>query len=205
MHDGPVAGDQRTPWYTATNRHKQGTCMHSKLEFVTDRSLALTRLAVVFATFAFTPLIAAAATKHIDERVALVAKIYRDYAWEAVIDEPDFQDRRLMQQPKEVLRRYFDDKLVQLILDDRRCAERTGEICNLDYEPVWASQDPGASELKVTAGTDPAVVDVSFRYPSTQEEMHLRYRLSGTKRGWRVSDIEGPSGNSLLMDLGRKP
>jgi hypothetical protein len=133
---------------------------------------------------------------------AVVSQLYKDFAWEAVPDhaeKPGFID-----QPRAVLRRYFDDNLTNLILADRACAERTHEICRLDFSPIWDSQDPAASGLKVSATKDPSLVRVTFRYPGSNELMDLLYRMTKTKDGWRIHDITYHSHASLLSLLRAK-
>jgi hypothetical protein len=118
---------------------------------------------------------------------------------------PEHEDKPgLIEQPRAVLRRYFDDSLTNLILEDRACAERTHEICRLDFSPIWDSQDPAASGLKVSATKDPSVVRVTFRYPGNNELMDLSYRMTKTKDGWRIHDIAYDSHASLLSLLRAK-
>ncbi|MGC1549004.1 MAG: hypothetical protein WA777_10790 [Rhodanobacter sp.] len=64
--------------------------------------------------------------------VATVVKLYHDYAWEAVIDEPMDGTSNLFDQPASVLSRYFDRHMVDLIIRDRLCKERIRDICRLD-------------------------------------------------------------------------
>ena len=106
-----------------------------------------------------------------------------------------------MEQPRAVLAQYFDDSLTELILRDRACAERTHEICRLDFDPIWDSQDPGATELKVLATGDSSVVAVTFRFPSTGETIALSYRMVRTRNGWRVHDIAYHDGSTLRSQL----
>jgi len=133
---------------------------------------------------------------------AVVSQLYKDFAWETV---PDHAEKPgLIDQPRAVLRRYFDDGLTNLILEDRACAERTHEICRLDFSPIWDSEDPGAAGLKVSATKDPSVVRVTFRYPGSNELMDLSYRMTKTQDGWRIHDIAYHSHASLLSLLRAK-
>ncbi len=137
--------------------------------------------------------------------VAIVVKLYRDFAWEAVIVEPRQSEFELLRQPREVLARYFDENLVSLLMKDRACVETTHEICNLDYLPMWAGQDPGAYELKVMETNDPHRISVNFIYPVSARKAVLSYRVSKTSAGWRVSDILQGDENSLLTSLSSEP
>jgi hypothetical protein len=117
----------------------------------------------------------------------IVLKVYKDYAWEAIMAGPY---DGLLEQPKSVLEQYFDEKLTSLILKDRACAEKKG-ICNLDFDPVWDSQDPSASDLEVKKTDKQNIISVTFRYPSNDERTELKYRVTKTVKGWRISDISG--------------
>lgn len=125
----------------------------------------------------------------------VVFKLYQDYAWEAVM-AAGYDG--LMQQPPQILKRYFDDNLTALILRDRKCSEK-GEICRLDFVPIWASQDPAAVDLTVEKTKKKDIVKVKFRYPSTNEKIELKYRVTNTPRGWRVSDIAGKDWSLLAI------
>src|SRR6266568_914145 len=89
----------------------------------------------------------------------IVFKLYRDYAWEAVM-AAGYDG--LMQQPPQILMQYFDDNLSALILRDRKCSEK-GEICRLDFVPIWTSQDPAAVDLTVEETEKKDIVKVKFR------------------------------------------
>ncbi len=139
------------------------------------------------------------------DAVATVAQLYRDFAWEAVVEEPDWRGHGLLEQPRSMLLRYFDERLTDLLLRDRACQIRTRGLCRLDFDPIWASQDPGATELKVLPTQDSAVVVVTFRYPNiTRDSIALKYQLKRTKSGWRIDDISQGTEPSLATLLSRK-
>ena len=125
----------------------------------------------------------------------IVFKLYRDYAWEAVI-AAGYDG--LMQQPPQILKQYFDDNLTALILRDRKCSEK-GEICRLGFVPMWDSQDPGASDLTVEKTEQEDAIKVKFRYPGNNKEIELKYRVTKTPKGWRISDISGKDWSLLAI------
>lgn len=135
-----------------------------------------------------------------DSTVQTVAKLYRDFAWEAVLAQPDA--RGLAQQPEAILLRYFTPELASALAADAACAERRGEMCALDFAPLWASQDPAAHDLSVAPGTEAGQVRVQF-YPATGQVLQLTFRLVSTNGGWRIADILYPSGSSLARQLAR--
>ena len=122
-----------------------------------------------------------------------IVSLYKAYAWEAVIEQPDESSAGLFQQPRSTLEKYFSTHLAALILRDRQCQVRTGEVCRLDFSPIWASQDPQATELEVIPTRNPSVVSVQFHYPGTNKTIKLIYTLSKTANGWRISDIQSQS------------
>ncbi len=134
----------------------------------------------------------------------VVVRLYHDFAWEVVIDEPHDQ-LGLIDQPRQVLEKYFDKQLVSLILKDRACVSKTKGICNLDFDPLWDSQDPAATGLKVAATANPHVVKVSFTFPGDSKNIELIYDVADIPGvGRRIHDIHYSSGRSLLSILSQK-
>ncbi|HVR39766.1 MAG TPA: DUF3828 domain-containing protein [Thermoanaerobaculia bacterium] len=154
-------------------------------------AIALLTLALALSASAATP-------------IDTVAQLYRVSAWEAIFTEPDWTEQQLIDQPAAVLQKYFDEQLSKLILRDRECVAKTQEICRLDFDPIWDSQDPGAEDLKVLPGPRPNTVKVEFLYPGDGEKIQLVYRMTKTPKGWRISDIEYKGGLSLLKILSAK-
>ena len=133
--------------------------------------------------------------------IAIVLQLYRDFAWEAVISQPE--DKGFIDQPRATLERYFDSRLADLILKDRECAARTKEICKLDFLPLWDSQDPGASDMKITSSKGNTVI-VEFRYPGDGSQIKIIYQTTNVSGHWRISDIRYKKGYSLLSILESK-
>jgi hypothetical protein len=157
--------------------------------------LRLVTLSIVAATLLVASAEAAPSPPKANTPEGIVFKVYRDFAWEAVM--AGGWDG-LMEQPPAILKQYFDDKLTALILRDRKCSEK-GEICRLDFVPIWASQDPAAVDLTVEKTKKTNIIKVQFRYPSTNEKMELRYQVTSTTKGWRISDISGKDWSLLKI------
>jgi hypothetical protein len=137
--------------------------------------------------------------------VAVVRQLYADFACEAVIDEPGCDSRHeLVDQPRAVLAKYFDDQLIRLWLADRLCAARTHEICNLDFSPIWNSQDPSGTFIRISPTSDSTKVDVELRHPFYKEPRLLHYTLVPTRAGWRIHDIASGKEWSLVTLLSKK-
>lgn len=120
----------------------------------------------------------------------LVARLYKGETAEA-----------LLEQPHSALRRYFAEPLASLLAKDRDCVARTGEICELDFDPIWASQDPGGTDLTVVRSPASDVIRVRFRFPGNGAGVELDYQMIQTAEVWRVADIHYPSGPSLASIL----
>jgi hypothetical protein len=133
--------------------------------------------------------------------MSAVAKIYQDFAAEAVIDSPDLSIEDLFGRPKITLARYLDDDLVALVLADRACSRKKQEVCHLDFAPIWDSQDMVGTTVKISATKDPARVLVELHGSDDAKVRRLTYRMTRTAAGWRVHDIEYDSHPSLVAML----
>lgn len=136
--------------------------------------------------------------------VTAVAKLYQDFAAEAVIDSPELSIEDLFGRPRATLSRYLDAALVSLVLADRACSRRTQEVCNLDFSPIWDAQDAVGTVVKISEGKDPSRVLVELQTPDHKDLRRLTYRMVKTPDGWRVHDIEYDSHESLVAMLKRK-
>lgn len=133
-----------------------------------------------------------------------VAKLYQDFAAEAVMDTAELSIPDLFGGPKVTMARYLDDQLIALVMADRECSRRTQEVCNLDFAPIWDSQDMVGATVKIAQGKDPARVNVDVRFPQN-EVRKLTYVMVKTPAGWRVHDIEYDGHESLVTMLKAKP
>jgi hypothetical protein len=133
----------------------------------------------------------------------VVICIYRDFSWEAVMDTTGGA-LNLIEQPKDILALYFSDEITSLIMKDRECVESSGEICNLNFDPIFCSQDPGAYELKISPVDSSGIVRVQFLYPSNDELIKVSYKIIKTVYGWRIGDVFYSNGSSLLDILKQK-
>jgi hypothetical protein len=145
-------------------------------------------------------------TEPSNPKLAPVVALYRDFSWQATLAEPSNAGTDLLRQPKEVLSRYFDDRLTTLLLRERACTKAFG-LCALDFSPLWESPDPVGTTLKISneLGTDD--VTVRLYHPSRPEATRLSYRVSPSKSGYRISNLrfEDPSRPSLVKMLESPP
>ena len=163
-------------------------------------ALVVTLLSV--APSAIVPRVAAQATTTARPSAAeFITRLYADYQWETKDD--DLAKRApLFSAPTPLLRRYLDTDLVRAVLRDRACQKRVEGECNLEFEPMWASQDPGGATVRVVATRDPGVVQALVRYAGDRT-VTITYRLRWTTAGWRIADIGNPDVPSLLARLRR--
>lgn len=134
----------------------------------------------------------------------VVARLYRDYAWEAVVEYPVWHGHELLDQPRGVLSRYFDDGLIRLWLADRACEVRTRETCHINFVPMWDSQDPSGTFVDISPTDDSTLVQVELHH-AFQGERTLNYRMVKTPVGWRIHDISLPGKWTLVDLLSKKP
>ena len=136
----------------------------------------------------------------LDAKKAIVYQLYKDFGWSAVFDASGeakyYLGKTIEEQSQDVLSKYFSPELVMLFLQEANCnAIRKGELCSLEFDPIFASQDPAASELTISSVENDNVT-VRFIYPSNGMKVNLLYKLAKFKEGWRISDIVYPGNNA---------
>lgn len=133
--------------------------------------------------------------------VAAVAALYRDIAWQAVIDKPLDAGPALLEQGRDQLRKYFDAALADLIVADRACTARGQGICGLDFDPLWNSQDPVGARVSITQGSRADEVLVTVAYPKARDRKPMVFQMAQASGGWRVSDIRFPGEKKTLKAI----
>jgi hypothetical protein len=134
----------------------------------------------------------------------VVERLYQDYAWVVLFQDSDFV--RLADQPEKVLSQYFSPSLSGLVIADHQCVEKTKDICKLDFDPLYDSQDSaGAHDLHVDAMSQANEVQVRFspRWGSTAVKQ-LQFKMVKTSAGWRIDDIDYPDHESFRSILQQK-
>ena len=120
------------------------------------------------------------AAEKTDDRIAVVARLYRDFGAE---DAPSLVD-----QPSSVLQRYFTPGVVLLLAEESK--RRTGppaEVGHLDFEPLSGSQDPDVHDLNFRPVGKDGVLAI-YR-TSTGQKITIRYHLRPVGDAWRIDDI----------------
>ncbi len=86
-----------------------------------------------------------------DPETAVVAKLYEDFAWQAMTGQPDLFGQDVSHLNRRALEQYFAPALADLLLQNAACEVKYQGICNLDFDLLFASQDPLVSDLEITA------------------------------------------------------
>ncbi|GAB3461058.1 hypothetical protein GCM10027321_21220 [Massilia terrae] len=118
----------------------------------------------------------------------VVARLYKDYAWQAIATQPDLFGEGLAGASKAELERYFSAEMAQLLFADSACQARTGEICNLNFDVLFDSQDPRVVDLDVQRVATGSVL-VQFKDPITDKKTVIEFKLAMQQGKWRIADI----------------
>jgi hypothetical protein len=123
-----------------------------------------------------------------ENEAKVIAHLYKNYAWQAIATQPDLFGEGLAGASKAELERYFSSEIAQLLLADSACQVRTGEICNLDFDLLFDSQDPRVVDLDVQR-VAPGGVRVQFKDPVTEKKTVIEFKLALQQGKWRIADI----------------
>ena len=158
------------------------------------------RLVVAFALTVFA---SSAFSQSEPPQVELVRKLYKSFAWEAIMHGKNDED--LVSQPKAVLEGYFDSAMVDLIHREDVC--RHGELCALEFNPLFDTQDPFLHDLSVekAAKSDDVVVGFKHLDGTKEKKITIRFQMSKGKSGWRISDLVYAKNLSLKQILSTNP
>lgn len=107
---------------------------------------------------------------------------------------------------RETLSRYFDKEITDLFIKDQDCSATSGEVCSMDYDPVYNAQEFTESDIKLkikkqTTTKTEQIYEVSF---DNYGPVKLMYHVHKVDDGWRISDIVDSEGHSLKQSL-QKP
>lgn len=122
-----------------------------------------------------------------DNEAAVVAKLYKDFAWQAIASQDLFGDD-LAHQNKSTLEKYFAPALADLLVKDAVCQVRSQGICNLDFDLLFDSQDPRVTDLDVTT-TSPGRVSVVYKDPVDDKTTRIDFELARVAGRWRIMDV----------------
>ncbi len=139
------------------------------------------------------PRTASAQTTAIDA----ATRLYRDFAWEVVFAGLPQGATGFAQSPRATLLKYVDTSLARLLIADQTCLARGEGICNLDFAPLWGSQDAQASDLEIAPTSDPTIIRVKYTVTGSDQQVTVDLLMTRIPAGWRVKDIVYEGGNTL--------
>ena len=135
---------------------------------------------------------------------AVIDDAYRRYAWESVfsVDSQNFSRLPLTLEKLSILQEFFAPDLAAALKADAQCAKKSREICSLDFDILYDSQDPSATDLVIKSMQSDRV-EVCFS-DQTKHRTCLEYIGDGRRKKPRIADIIYRDGRSLRMLLGLK-
>jgi len=119
---------------------------------------------------------------------AVVAKLYKDFAWQALASQHDLFGDDVAHQGKATLEHYFSPALADLLVKDAACQIRSQGICNLDFDLLFDSQDPRVTDLEVTT-TSPGRVAVVYKDPVDGKATRIEFDMARVAGQWKIADV----------------
>jgi hypothetical protein len=125
--------------------------------------------------------------------------------WHAVASQRDLFGEDLAHQSKAVLETYFAPTLAGLLVKDAACQMRVQGICNLDFDPLFDSQDPRVTDLEV-ARASPGTVSVVYKDAVDGKTTRIDFEVARVAGKWKITDVvyRRPENTSLKQVLSRK-
>jgi hypothetical protein len=119
----------------------------------------------------------------------IVKQLYFQYGQgDIVINSP--ANNRLLDKPLAVYKIYFTEQLAKLIVDDRAEEIKTKEVGRIDFSLLFGSQDTeGVKNIRIHKSPSENTIVVIYDQNNEKDVMKLKYIMTKTKAGWRISDI----------------
>lgn len=131
------------------------------------------------------------------EFTGLLSGLYQRYSWVAVFSvDPPAGKVPLARASIKELSDVFAADLALAIWNDAQCAEKRGEICVLDFDVLFDSQDPIARDLVVELGKQPTEARVCFKDVADARRC-LTFSGATINGAFKITDIQYAGGRSL--------
>jgi Protein of unknown function (DUF3828) len=98
-------------------------------------------------------------------------------------------------QPYWQVSRYFVPDLARAIEADMREAKRRGEVPKLDGDPFLDAQDWQIKDLAISVKADGPKATGKVTFKNLGKSTEIILDLLQTQAGWRIADIQWPSGS----------
>jgi hypothetical protein len=140
-----------------------------------------------------------------EAETAVVARLYKDFAWQAIAGQTQLFGEDLAHQGKATLEKYFAPGLADLFVKDAACQVKYQGICNLGFDVLFDTQDPRVSDLEITA-VGPGTVAVVFADPASGEKTQIEFKVTKVAGIWKIIDViyRQPKTTSLKQVLSQK-
>lgn len=147
----------------------------------------------------------AAFAANAEKETVVVAKLYKDFAWQAMASQVNLFGEDLAHQQKATLEKYFAPPLAELLIKDAACQIKYQGICNLDFDLLFGSQDPRVTDLDITS-LSPGKVSVVFKDPVDAKRTRIDFEVAQVAGVSKIKDIiyRKPEKVSLKSVLSRK-
>lgn len=122
------------------------------------------------------------------EKIPVLKQLYKAFPATGGLN-----DQSIVEQKKVILEKYFDKQLSSLITRDNLCKQRTQEICKLDFDPIYASQDPEINNINYIVNK--GYVDVYLFYVGIKKPIKVIYSFN--KENNKINNILYQDGTSL--------
>jgi hypothetical protein len=108
----------------------------------------------------------------------------------------------IVDQRKSVLGKYFDQKLSMLIMREEQCSE-SGEICNLDFDPIYNSQDSVGDTVSYFCDKNNinVLITHSKKVSKSNKSIKVVYTFKSFNKIWKIDDLIYSDGSSLQKIL----
>jgi hypothetical protein len=123
-----------------------------------------------------------------ETEAGVVAKLYKDFAWQGIGGQPDLFGDDVAHQSRATLEKYFTPRLAELLIKDAACQVKEQGICNLDVDLLFDSQDPRVTDLEVST-VSPGRVAVVFTDPVNDEKTKIEFEVAQVAGKWKIADI----------------
>lgn len=119
---------------------------------------------------------------------AVVARLYKDFAWQAMATQADLFGEDLAHQDRATLEKYFAPALADLLVKDAACQVKYQGICNLDFDILFDSQDPRVTDLDVSVAA-PGRVSVVYTDPTDASKTRIDFKVAPVAGAWKITDV----------------
>nr|WP_314543255.1 hypothetical protein [uncultured Massilia sp.] len=161
-------------------------------------SIAVKRFVILMAIACACGYAPAASATEARGEAAVVARLYKDFGWQAFAAQQELFGEDISHQGRAVLDRYFTPALADLLMKDAACQIKYQGICKLEADILFDSQDPRLTDLDVqTVGT--GKVSVTFSDPVTGERKQIDFDVTRVAGTWKIADIIYPGHGKLSL------